>query len=146
LLIIQQYDPNREELVTSCQIVSSSIVAEMDDSGNIVQEDEPADVAAYAESDSCDSMGNTGASAKIQKVQIGSVTGEYVAGGWVPAADVTPLHYAEPGETVTYESVWDPNAPEHRLRWEEDGIAYDILAQGEGLTMEDIILIAESMQ
>ena len=57
-----------------------------------------------------------------------------------------PLQDKQPGEYVNLELVWDPEHPEYQLRWEENGLAYDIKAIGDGLTMEDIVHVAESMQ
>ncbi len=144
-LIIQQYDPDRVEMVTACQVSQTTILAEMDEAGNVVQQSELVD-EALAESDVCGELADVGVDAEILLVQIGGVTGEYIAGGWVIDTHDISLQDKQPGESVNLEYVWDPDYPKHQLRWEENGLAYDIKANGEGLTMEDIVHVAESMQ
>ena len=79
-------------------------------------------------------------------VQIGGENGEYVTGGWVIDTHDNSLQNEQPGEYMNLEYVWDPDYPRHQLRWEENGLKYDIEAIGEGLTMDEILYIAESMQ
>ncbi len=144
-LIIQQYDPALVEMVTTCQVSYTTVVAGVDEAGTVIQQGEPID-EALAESDTCEELADVGADAEIVLVQIGEITGEYVAGGWVIDTQDKPLSNTQSGETVTYEHGWDPDYPGHRLRWEDKGIAYDIKAMGKGLTMDDIVRIAESMK
>ncbi len=145
VLFIQQYDPERVEMVTACQVSQTTILAEMDEAGKVVQQGEPVD-EALAESELCDELAGVGVNAEISVVQIGGETGEFVAGDWVIDTQDNSLQHKQPGEYVNNEYVWDPDYPKHRLRWEENGIAYDIKALGEGLTMDEILHIAESMQ
>lgn len=44
------------------------------------------------------------------------------------------------------ENIWDPDAPLQRLRWEQDGVSYEIVAFGEGLTLDELVTITESFQ
>ena len=145
LLTIEQFDPERVEMVTTCQVSQTIILAEIDEDGNAVQQGAPFD-QALAESELCDELADVGVDAEILLVQIGGETGEYVAGDWVIDTQDNPLQDKQPGEQVSSEYVWDPDHPKHWLRWEENGLAYDITALGEGLTMDEIIQIAESMQ
>lgn len=80
-----------------------------------------------------------GVDTPIQTAAIGNVTGAYFRGEWS-----TPIPQEDP--TAHVEHTWNPDAPVHRLGWEEGGITYEILAYGEGLTMADLIAIAESME
>jgi hypothetical protein len=144
-LTIEQFDPDRVEMVTTCQISQKTILAEIDEAGNPVQQGEPFD-EALAESELCDELADVGVDAEILLVQIGDETGEYVAGDWVIEPHDNSLQDKQPGEQVNNEYVWDPDHPKHWLRWEDNGVAYDITAIGEGLTMDEIIQIAESMQ
>ncbi len=144
-LTIEQFDPERVEMVTTCQVSQTTILAEIDEDGNAVQQGETID-EALAESELCDELADVGVDAEILLVQIGGEAGEYVAGDWVVEPQDNSLQDKQLGESVNNEYVWDSDHPKHWLRWEENGLAYDITAFGEGLTMDEIIQIAESMQ
>jgi hypothetical protein len=58
-----------------------------------------------------------GASAVVQTVQIGNVTGEYVRGGFV----------SQPGQV---DQVWDPNIGIQTLHWINDGVFFDMSVLG----------------
>lgn len=75
-----------------------------------------------------------GASAKVEQVQIGSLTGEYIKGIFV----------FESGETV---ANWDPNFGIETLRWVDDGISYtmDYSYPPTSLEKEGMAALAESM-
>ncbi len=86
--------------------------------------------------------------AKVERVQIGKVIGEYVTGGW---------RVSQPKEnsvevTVTLQATWDPYANIHFLRWQEEDILFEILFSGSGpdspLTLDklDLIEIAENLK
>jgi hypothetical protein len=75
------------------------------------------------------------AGADLQPVTVHGLPGEYVQGYFV--------NY--PGSTTT---TWDSNAGIHRLRWQEDGIAFQIEVVGgrPGFeTKEDLVALAESL-
>jgi hypothetical protein len=75
-----------------------------------------------------------GAGAKVETVQIGEVTGEYVIGVW--KAD-------NAGNWI-----WEYEPYLQRLRWQENGFAFEILYMGapEEVGKTDLISIAESMR
>jgi hypothetical protein len=62
----------------------------------------------------------------IQRVQIGATPGQYVEGAWV--AD------------------WEPIPDIKRLRWQMNGMAYEMSYIGDDITQADLIAIAESMK
>jgi hypothetical protein len=78
--------------------------------------------------------GLIGASATVEKVQIGNLTGEYFKGSFV---------YND-GETV---AKWDPNFGLETLRWVEDGISYTMQYSypPKVLGKEGMVALAESM-
>jgi hypothetical protein len=75
-----------------------------------------------------------GAGAKVETVQIGDTIGEYVVGVW-------KAH--EAGNWV-----WDHEPYLQRVRWQEKGMAFEILYMGppEEITKVTLIAIAESMK
>lgn len=79
----------------------------------------------------CDLVGN---SAEVETVQIRNATGEYAMGVW--KAD-------NAGNWI-----WSPDPWLQRLRWQEDGIAFELLYMGppEEITKADLIAIAENMR
>jgi len=145
MLFIQQYDPASVEMVISCQVSRTIVLAELDAAGDDFQQGELVD-EALAESTECGELAGVGVGAEIITVQIGAETGEYVAGDWGIDTQDPSLEHKQPGEFVNNEFVWDPDYPKHRLRWEENGLKYEIKVNGEGVTMEEIVQIAESMQ
>ena len=76
-----------------------------------------------------------GASAVVEKVKIGDLTGEYFRGGFMMKA----------GDSVT---IWDPNLGAETLRWVENGIAYTLQysfsTQG-SLGKEALVALAEDL-
>lgn len=87
----------------------------------------------FQTSDECELCGVVGASAEIEIIQIGSVTGEYVEGVWI-LTDNGP--------------VWESNPYLQTIRWQKDGIAFELLYMGppEDVTKSDLVAIAESMK
>ncbi len=82
----------------------------------------------------CDNMlgGNlAGASADIQTVQIGNLTGEYVEGVW-SLTDSGP--------------VWDPTPFAKTLRWKTDKAIFELVYNGLDLTRDDLVALAESIR
>jgi hypothetical protein len=83
--------------------------------------------------DDCVELCGVGATAVIEKVQIGDVTGEYVVGGW-NLTDSGP--------------VWDPNPYQQNMRWHANGMAFEFFCFcpiGD-VTKADLIKIAKSMK
>lgn len=81
--------------------------------------------------DICDLVGN---SAQVDTVQINGTTGEYTVGVW-KANDA--------GEWIWTNDPWL-----QRLRWQENGMAFELLYMGppEEITKADLIAIAESLK
>lgn len=82
----------------------------------------------------CDNMlgGNlAGASADIQTVQIGDLTGEYVEGVWI---------LTENGP------VWDPTPLAKTLRWKTDKAIFELVYNGFDLTRDDLVTLAENIR
>ena len=82
----------------------------------------------------CDLCGVIGASAEVETVQIRDTSGEYVIGVW--KAD-------EAGNWT-----WEYEPFLQRVRWQEDGMAFEILYMGppEQITKNDLVVIAASMK
>lgn len=93
---------------------------------------------------------NVSVNAGIEIVEIGSVTGEYVAGGW--KATSTSITEETPDAEITLQAIWDPNASLQILRWQENEMLYEIIFGGgcpgeEGcLDKNDLIDLAEDLQ
>ena len=82
----------------------------------------------------CDNMlgGNLiGASADIQTVQIGHVNGEYLEGVW-ELTDTGP--------------VWHDDPYLKTLRWQNDGMAFELIFMGTELGKDDLVAIAKGMK
>lgn len=78
----------------------------------------------------CDLCGIVGASASVQSVQIGDVTGEYAEGVW---------------ELTDNGPVWRDDPYLKTLRWQKDGMAFEIVAMGTELGKDDLVALAASM-
>jgi hypothetical protein len=80
---------------------------------------------------------NVSANAGIEIVEIGSVTGEYVAGGWrTSSAGVLDR---TPGAEITLQAIWDPDASLQILRWQENEMLYEIIFGGNCPENEDYL-------
>jgi len=81
----------------------------------------------------CELCGEVGASAAIETLPIGSVSGEYVEGVWKMAA-------AGP--------VWESDPYLKTLRWQANGMAFELVYMGppDSVTKADLVAIAESMK
>jgi hypothetical protein len=86
--------------------------------------------------DDCDGCRMVGASAVVQKVQIGDVTGEYVLGVWEAMGD-------------TGQWGWIATPFLQRLRWKVNDMAFELMYNPthdpEAVTLADLIAIAESI-
>jgi hypothetical protein len=87
----------------------------------------------FQTNDDCELCGVVGASAEIRIVQVGDVNGEYVEGVWNLTANGP---------------VWVSDPYLKTLRWQKDGMAFELLYMGppEEVTKEKLIAIAESMK
>jgi hypothetical protein len=88
---------------------------------------------SFQTADDCELCGVVGASAVVETVQIGSVTGEYVVGVW-KLTDSGP--------------VWESDPYLQTLRWQANGMAFEILYMGapESVTKADLIAIAGNLK
>lgn len=99
-------------------------------------------------------VSNIGASAEVQAVDIQMpsgkiVPGEYVVGAWRIPTMLDHLQTDQPDMTATMQVSWNANAKIHMLRWETDGVLYEILHGDqtlESLSAEMLVKIAESMK
>ena len=98
------------------------------DTNGLVLREEP-----IKSSDTCELCGLVGASAEVQTVQIGTASGEYVEGVW-KLTDKGP--------------VWEPDPYLKTLRWQADGMAYELVFMGppDVVTKDDLIAIAASIK
>lgn len=89
----------------------------------------------YQISADCELCNSVGASAPIETVQIGDVTGEYVVGVW-KLTDNGP--------------VWEPEPLMQRLRWQANGMAFELMynppTEDKAITKSTLIAIAESIR
>jgi hypothetical protein len=87
----------------------------------------------FQTNDDCALCGVVGASEKIETVPIGDTTGEYIIGVWT-LTDNGP--------------VWESTPYLKTLRWQANGMAFELLYMGtpESVTKADLIAIAESMK
>lgn len=80
--------------------------------------------------DRTESFAWIGASATVEMVQIGDISGEYVVGAWRLPEMAARLETAVPGVRVNLEAQWDPQARVQLLRWQAGGMFYEILQIG----------------
>jgi len=84
----------------------------------------------YTNPEACTLCGLVGASAPVETVQIGSIQGEYVEGVW-NLTDNGP--------------VWENTPYLKTLRWQSNGMAFEMIYGSEEVNKEDMVAIAESM-
>lgn len=83
-------------------------------------------------SDDCELCGVVGAEAEVKTVSIAGTEGEYVVGVW---------KHTDQG------TVWESDRYLKTMRWQANGMAFELLYMGppDTLSMEDMIAIAESI-
>lgn len=81
--------------------------------------------------EACYLCGLVGASAPVDAVQIDTATGEYAEGVW-ELTDAGP--------------VWHNDPYLKTLRWQEDGMAFEMIFMGMELSKADLLAIAESLK
>jgi len=140
---IDQYDPQITYLVTECASVAVEANITVDGEDVVAEEIEN---KAEAEADSCGDLAGIGANAEVIDIQIGDVMGQLVMGGWDAIPNEADLLEANPGETITFNFVWNPDRPEYQLRWEEGGIAFAINIFAPGVSTDEIIAFANSFR
>jgi hypothetical protein len=79
----------------------------------------------------CDLCGIVGASASVQTVQIGKVTGEYAEGVW---------------ELTDNGPIWRDDPYLKTLRWQKDGKAFELIFMGTELEKDALVAVAASMK
>jgi hypothetical protein len=111
----------------STNSVARIFYQQFDSNGLVLKEE------IYTDPDSCNLCNSVGESASVETVQIGTVYGEYVQGVW-NLTDNGP--------------VWENNPFLQKLRWQLDGVAYELLFMGnpDFLTKEDLVRIANSLK
>jgi len=98
------------------------------ETNGLVLREEPVQI-----SDECELCGSVGASAAVETVQIGGVNGEYVEGVWKLTEDGP---------------VWVSDPYLKKLRWQANGMAFELLYMGppDSMTKADLIAVAESLK
>jgi hypothetical protein len=87
-----------------------------------------------------------GGSARVEIIHAGEITYEYVTGGWViRSEDGDTLATALPGTTVTLNATWDETLDRQTLRWQQDGIQFELIGYGE-LDRPTMLSIAANMR
>lgn len=81
--------------------------------------------------ETCSLCGLVGATASVQQVQINDVPGEYAEGVW---------------ELTDNGPVWRDNHYLKTLRWQKDGMAYELVYMGDELGKDELVEVAESMK
>jgi hypothetical protein len=88
-----------------------------------------------------------GASATVEPVQVHGVQGEFVSGAWrLQASQATFQEPSLPGTQANLGLYWDAGLPQHILRWQEGGMAYEIICSGEAIAKAELIKVADSIQ
>ncbi len=94
---------------------------------------------------------DVGQSAAVEIVQVGSVMGEYVHGGWA-VVENQEVAAVEDGGMLRLQVVWDPDAAMQVLRWQEGYMLFEIAVVGEApgcegyLERDEVVMLARSLQ
>ena len=85
--------------------------------------------------------------AVVETVQVGEAYAEYVTGGWrLNPGDGPSLATATPGTQVGLDLSWDPDLPQQTLRWQQDGMLYELRFTGHPpLTLHELTQIAANI-
>lgn len=85
--------------------------------------------------------------AVVETVQVGQAYAEYVTGGWRLNPGTGPnLATATLGTQVSLDLSWDPDLPQQTLRWQADGMLYELRYAGTSpLTQTELTQIAANI-
>jgi len=88
-----------------------------------------------------------GASATVEPVQVRGVQGEFVSGGWRQQDNQASIKETSlPGTQTNLGLYWDAGFPQHILRWQEGGMAFEMIYTGEKIGKAQMIEIANSIK
>ncbi len=73
-----------------------------------------------------------GPEATVRLVKIGEIQGEFVQGGWQVRSTQTATETQPAGNSVNVVAVWDNSLPQSTLRWQAEGMAYELRVSGFG--------------
>jgi len=123
------FDPHQRQVVVSYDVIYPHDPNVAGNGITLIQQ------PILEDGESCEICSFVGASAEIEKVQIGHIPGEYVVGVWQAI-----------GDTGQWGWVSDPYL--QRLRWHSDGMAFELLSfvYPDDLTKADLIAIAKSLR
>jgi hypothetical protein len=88
-----------------------------------------------------------GASATVEPVQVRGVQGEFVSGAWrLQSTQMVIQETSLPGTQANLGLYWDANLPQHILRWQENGMAYELICTSSAIGKEELIEIADNIR
>jgi hypothetical protein len=88
-----------------------------------------------------------GASAVVEPIQVRGVQGEFVRGGWKMQTSQSPTQAASnPGTQANLGLYWDADLPQNILRWQENGMSFEIISIGEAVKKVELVEIANSIR
>jgi hypothetical protein len=88
-----------------------------------------------------------GASATVEPVQVRGLQGEFVSGAWRQKANQVSIKETSlPGTQTDLGLYWDAGFPQHILRWQENGMAFEMIYTGDKIGKANMIEIANSIR
>jgi hypothetical protein len=78
-----------------------------------------------------------GESSSVKNVLVGDTQAELVTGGWKATSTQPADGTSNPPNSVNITATWDDNLPQSTLRWQIDGVAYELRSVGENRPSED---------
>ena len=88
-----------------------------------------------------------GATAQVNLVMIGDRQAEYVKGGWKAISTQTISATETPGSQTRIDAIWDNNLPQYTLRWQDEGIVYELRSIGAGSpSQSELISLANELK
>ncbi len=88
-----------------------------------------------------------GPDAHVQLVMVADVQGEYVLGGWKAISTQPATSTQTPRSQVNITATWDDTLPQSTLRWQKNGMAYELRLLGQGApSQSDVSLWANELK
>lgn len=88
-----------------------------------------------------------GASAIVKLVKIGDTQGEFVIGGWKAISTQPASENQTPTSLININAIWDNDLPQSTLRWQADGIVYELRTIGDGSpSQSELIKLANELK
>ena len=83
----------------------------------------------------------------VEPIQVRGVQGEFVSGAWRLQTTQSSIQATStPGTQTKLGLYWDADFPQYILRWQENGMSFEIINTDDVLKKEELVEIANTIR